>query len=253
MGVLMYGLVIPVFNEEMRLNIQYFLEISEIPNLELLFVDDGSTDMTVNILNGLALKKSNISILELEENAGKSEAVRVGLNSLMKDPKFDAVGFIDSDGAFSVEDIYNLISHMADVGSSGLNWWWTSRVKLSYNNVDRSKIRHFIGRVISLFLGLGFKGLPYDTQSGLKFFSINEYLAILLSEPFETRWFFEIELLIRAKNFCNVPELIVIVPVLNWHEVEGSKLKFRHCISISKELVNIKFLQFGYRKKYAKI
>jgi dolichyl-phosphate beta-glucosyltransferase len=249
----MYGLVIPVFNEDRRLNTQYFLEISDIPDLEVLFVDDGSTDMTVDILTRLALIKSNINILELEANVGKSEAVRAGLNSLIQDPKFDAVGFIDADGAFSVKDIYNLISHMTGVASSGLNWWWTSRVKLPYNVVERSKIRHFIGRVISLFLGLGFQGLPYDTQSGLKFFSTNKYLAIFLSEPFRTRWFFEIELLIRAKNFYNVAKFIVIVPVLNWHEIEGSKLKFRHCISISKELFYIKYLQYGYRKKFVKI
>jgi glycosyltransferase involved in cell wall biosynthesis len=249
----MYGLVIPVFNEEKRLDIQYFLKISEIPNLEMLFVDDGSTDATVDILTSLVSLKSNISILELVENVGKSEAVRAGLNGLMQDLKFDAVGFIDSDGAFGVEDVSNLISYMTDVAPSGQNWWWTSRVKLPENEVERSRIRHIIGRIISSFLGLGFKGLPYDTQSGLKFFSINSYLAIFLSEPFKTRWFFEIELLIRAKNFFNVAELIVMVPVLNWHEVKGSKLKFRHCISITKELLYIKSLQYGYRKKYASI
>jgi glycosyltransferase involved in cell wall biosynthesis len=249
----MYGLIVPVFNEEKRLNIDYFLEISKIPSLELLFVDDGSTDSTPQILANFVSTKDNVRLLRLEENVGKSEAVRIGLNQLITDSRLQAVGFIDSDAAFGVEDVSNLIEHITGTNSPAFSWWWTSRMKLPQNNVKRSNIRHLIGRLISFFLGLGFKGLPYDTQSGLKFFSNNQHLAFFLREPFKTRWFFEIELLIRARDYFTMSEFIVVVPVLNWREVKGSKLKFRNCVSIGKELLYVKSIQFKYRLKYARI
>ena len=249
----MYGLVVPVFNEEKRLDIEYFLEISRIPSLELLFVDDGSIDSTPQILSDLVLTGGNISILRLEENVGKSEAVRAGLNAFLLEPKFDAIGFIDSDGAFGVGDINNLIESMTGVASGDARWWWTSRVKLPQNFIERSKVRHLIGRLIAALLGLGHKGLPYDTQSGLKFFSTSQEFTFFLSQPFKTRWFFEIELLIRARPYFTTDKLIVAVPVLSWHEVKGSKLKFRNCVSIGKELLYIKFIQFEYLLNLRKI
>jgi glycosyltransferase involved in cell wall biosynthesis len=242
----MFGLVIPVFNEEKRLDLNYFLKIAEIKNLEVLFVDDGSTDQTRQILNPLVRSKTNFHLLASNRNVGKSEAVRMGLNELIKDSKFYAVGFMDSDAAFGVDNLTNIIEIMEDSNLSNSTWWWTSRRKSSDNVVERSRTRHVIGRVISQLLGVRFKGLPYDTQSGLKFFVANKEFESLLAVEFKTKWFFEIELLIRARSILQQLDLIVEVPVVSWREVSGSKLGVLNFVQIVKEIILIKLMQLGF-------
>jgi dolichyl-phosphate beta-glucosyltransferase len=239
----MFGLVIPVFNEEKRLDLNYFLELAEVKNLEVLFVDDGSTDQTRRILRALVRSKTNFHLLASDRNVGKSEAVRMGLNELIKDSKFYAVGFMDSDAAFGVVDLRNIIEIMENSNLSNSTWWWTSRRKSSNNVVERSRTRHVIGRVISQLLGVGFKNLPYDTQSGLKFFVASKEFESLLVVEFKTKWFFEIELLIRARSILQPIDLIVEVPVVSWREVTGSKLGIRNFCQIVNEIIQIKFLQ----------
>jgi hypothetical protein len=170
----------------------------------------------------------------------------MGLNELIKDSKFYAVGFMDSDAAFGVDNLTNIIEIMEDSNLSNSTWWWTSRRKSSDNVVERSRTRHVIGRVISQLLGVRFKGLPYDTQSGLKFFVANKEFESLLAVEFKTKWFFEIELLIRARSILQQLDLIVEVPVVSWREVSGSKLGVLNFVQIVKEIILIKLMQLGF-------
>jgi len=79
------SVVIPFFNEEQNIPLlveQLRKEISGmgIDDYELIFVDDGSSDGTVNLLQSLMKEDERIVLLELSRNFGHQVAVSAGLD-----------------------------------------------------------------------------------------------------------------------------------------------------------------------------
>ncbi len=92
-----YSIVIPVFSEEKNL-IASFTKINDIIRAlnepyEIIFIDDGSTDNTWNILLGLAKKHPFLKLIKLSRNFGKEFALSAGL----KMARGNAVITIDAD------------------------------------------------------------------------------------------------------------------------------------------------------------
>jgi len=75
------SIVIPCYNEASRLNQDEFRRyLAASPQMSLVFVNDGSTDHTLEILQSLkAGMPAQIDVLDKKVNAGKGEAVRSGL------------------------------------------------------------------------------------------------------------------------------------------------------------------------------
>jgi len=57
-------MVVPCYNEEKRLNLEYWNELIDIAGTKWIFVNDGSTDNTLNLLQGI----KNASVISLEKN-----------------------------------------------------------------------------------------------------------------------------------------------------------------------------------------
>jgi polyisoprenyl-phosphate glycosyltransferase len=91
------SLVLPVFNEEAILRelcCQIIGSLSTIDSeLELLFVDDGSTDGSAQLLDQLAQNDSRVRVLHLSRNFGHQAALQAGLTHATG----DAVIVMDSD------------------------------------------------------------------------------------------------------------------------------------------------------------
>ena len=97
-------IVIPCFNEARRLSAEAFETVPAGRRIEYLFVDDGSTDGTGSLLAALAAKSPHCSVLTLDQNGGKAEAVRRGiLAAAGRSPDF--VGFWDADLATPLEEL----------------------------------------------------------------------------------------------------------------------------------------------------
>ena len=238
-------LVVPCYNEASRWNSEYWRDVLQVEGVRWLFVDDGSSDETLCILQGLRSDGSDgsVEVLQQPKNRGKAEAVRAGLLSLLARGDVQGpVGFMDADGAFEPADIRRLVSLQT---SSGEHYEavWSSRVALAGRAIHRSIWRHYVSRAIATVVCWRDPTIPYDTQSGFKIFEASPTLSAVLREPLRTRWMFEPELLARWKTVTGRPLRVWEEPLTAWSEVAGSHLRGRELLRISRELVTVKVEQ----------
>jgi glycosyltransferase involved in cell wall biosynthesis len=237
-------LVVPCYNEEARLDDKAFLSLVRgDPEIQLLFVNDGSEDTTADRLSALQAKESGaIRVLTLTHNQGKAEAVRQGLLRALASGA-PIVGYQDADLATPIAEVDRLCRMFrADTKSVLL----ASRVLLLGRDIQRKAVRHYIGRVFasaaSVMLGLK----VYDTQCGTKLFRATPQLAAALAEPFLSRWIFDVELLGRlVVGSSGTPPLdlndFVEEPLLSWHDVPGSKLRTRDAGGAVRDMARVAY------------
>ncbi|HPK41329.1 MAG TPA: glycosyltransferase family 2 protein [Candidatus Cloacimonadota bacterium] len=74
------SLIIPAFNEESSIKILYKEIIEHISgyDYEVIFIDDGSTDKTLEIMRAIALEDTCVRVISLRKNFGKSSALQIG-------------------------------------------------------------------------------------------------------------------------------------------------------------------------------
>jgi glycosyltransferase involved in cell wall biosynthesis len=235
-------LVIPCYNEAQRLPFEEFNEFlsSEYSlNLMLLFVNDGSTDNTLEVLNKLKTKYPNqVEVYDLQANAGKAEAVRKGFLKAFES-KPELVGFADADLSVKLKEMSKLFNVALE--SAHLNIVMGSRIKRMGSEIVRSEVRHILGRVFSTFASWILKLAIYDTQCGAKVFR-REQTEQIFQQKFITSWLFDIELIARYRNlygkkFCY--QTIYEYPLNQWIEVGGSKLKLSHYFKVPAQLFRI--------------
>jgi|688.fasta_scaffold402647_2 glycosyltransferase involved in cell wall biosynthesis len=233
--------IVPCYNEEFRLDIDYWNELISKFDYNWIFVNDGSTDQTKKKLEEI----SGIKILELTQNSGKAEAIRFGANHIIekhKDLDF-ILAYIDSDGAFDLKDISrNFEIFSQKVLQEQYQTVWATRVALSGRKINRSSVRHYTSRIIISLIGLKFRNLPYDPQTGFKIFMMNRDLRKIFEKEFKTRWFFDIEIINRFKTNSGKEIKIWEEPVNFWKDVNGSKLNFKQYIRVLMELLIVLFV-----------
>jgi len=223
-------IVIPCYNEATRLQVSKFKAFScATPAVRFLFVNDGSTDRTAWVLEGLHQDDpQHFAICHLAENGGKAEAVRQGLLCVFEaTPAY--VGYWDADLATPLDTLVDFCA-LLDVRPD-LEMVFGARVQLLGRVIERRAVRHYLGRVFATAASL-LLGLPiYDTQCGAKLFRASPALHALLQEPFVTRWLVDIEILarlIQTRRGTALPQaedIIYELPLPEWRDVAGSKVK----------------------------
>jgi dolichyl-phosphate beta-glucosyltransferase len=220
-------LVVPCFNEEKRLDRVAFAGLARTSDLDVLFVDDGSKDGTIGVLRELeALSPAKVGVLALEKNEGKGEAVRRGMLEGLR-LGAGVVGYADADLATPPEELLRLRALVREGGPSVIVG---SRVLVVGTQIERSLVRHLLGRVFATFAANIVKMPFYDTQCGAKFFRDTPALRAALVRPFLSRWAFDIELLGRLRiGTRDVPGLPVAdfreAPLERWIDIPDSKLR----------------------------
>jgi dolichyl-phosphate beta-glucosyltransferase len=233
--------VVPCFNEESRLRPELFYEFSLAnPDYRFIFVNDGSSDRTGEILHELeARAPERLRVMDLEANAGKAEAVRLGiLNALERNPF--AVAFWDADLATPLGELPSFLDILYDRPSVELVAG--SRVKLMGRTIERKMTRHLSGRIFATMASLTLNLPFYDTQCGAKMLRVTERTSLLFSQPFGSRWLFDVEIcarLVRAKGRDATEASIVEYPVREWLDVDGSKLSYWDFLRAVRELGEI--------------
>jgi glycosyltransferase involved in cell wall biosynthesis len=237
------AIVIPLYNEEHRFNFGYFQSIGKkySQDVDFVLVDDGSSDRTSEIAHKISAQFSNFRILELGENLGKAEAIRIGFRYILQSQtKYRGLGFMDSDGAFDLADLTNSIN-LFDLKCMNDSYEaiFMSRLAISGRNIERNTLRHFFGRVVSRIIKCGLPNSPWDTQAGLKIFKSTEEFSRTIQVPFRTRWLFEVEILQRV--FVSRREVLRIweEPLHNWVDVKGSKIGIAQFVNIASSVLTI--------------
>ena len=229
-------MIVPCFNEEKRINLDYWNKLSEITNVNWIFVNDGSNDGTKNLLTQI----SNSSLINLERNSGKAEAIRKGILETFNKNQSDIFhfGYLDADSAFKFEDIKNIIKLYFSKESTH-DSHWGSRVALSGRNITRNNIRHILSRILITIFGYRLGNLPYDPQTGFKIFKFNKVQMSIFDKNFETKWFVDLEILLRFKAISNKDMKVWEEPVNTWKDIAGSKILGLELITVFRDLVKI--------------
>lgn len=247
-------IVVPCYNEERRLNIDSFLKFKNVSHeISFLFVNDGSTDGTLRILESLRESRpSEFSVLNLQPNRGKAEAVRQGTLAASK-VQPDYIGFWDADLATPLDTIAAFV----DLAESRpeLQVIIGSRVKLLGRRIERRPVRHYVGRVFATVVSTMLDLAVYDTQCGAKLFRASPSMYAVFREPFTSRWIFDVEILarlIQSRRGNDLPQardIIYEFPLTEWRDVPGSKLGYSDFFRAGWDLLKIHNRYFSGQSK----
>ena len=258
-GLAHAAIVIPFYNEERRFQRAQLVELARHPSLELVVVDDGSRDRTAELLDELAADVARsattagtIHVVKLAKNVGKGEAVRRGMRIAMERGK-QTVGFTDADFATRPSEVIELLQELE--ARADLDVLIASRVLLVGRKVERKAVRHYLGRIFATLAANILRTPFYDTQCGAKLFRVTPMLASALSEPFVSRWAFDIELLgrllIGTATVKAVPlERMREVPLEEWVDIGGSKVTPAAMVKTLADLALIE-MELGRRRRAA--
>ena len=234
------ALIVPCHDEAARLAPAEFLALARSrPDLSLVFVDDGSTDGTAGVLEAIQrAAPDRIAVLRLPANVGKGEAVRQGMVSALS-AGARAVGYLDADLSTPAAEMVRVVDALDESGAGAV---LGSRVRLLGRAIERRPLRHYLGRAFATLASMALRIPVYDTQCGAKVFRAGPALRAALSRPFRTRWIFDVELLERllaggggARGLSQGDFLEV--PLREWRDVGGSKLRARAMIGAGFQLL----------------
>ena len=236
-----FCLVIPCYNEELRLDVAAFERfLTATPDASLCLVNDGSSDGTGTVLADIARHyPERVLVVTLPANAGKAEAVRHGMLRAHAWKRFGWVGYWDADLAAPLGEAVAM--HRLAASRPGVLFVLGLRLNRLGASVHRTPQRHYPGRVFATCASLVL-GLPvYDTQCGAKLVEAS-MVPPLFGEPFASRWIFDVELLARLRNQIGKDAMrtaCVEMPLQEWHGVSGSKIRFSAMLRAPLELLAI--------------
>jgi len=235
-------IVIPCYNEASRLEWKIFSDYAgEHPNVHFLFVNDGSSDATGEILAAMSEKnKGQFACINRAYNLGKAQSVREGVLYSLSWREFDYIGYFDADLATPLEEIDWLLNHLQEDPDIVLAFG--SRRKTRKNMIERNALRHNLGRLYAGFI-TGLLSLDiYDTQCGAKIFKTSTAKQIFQS-PFIDRWLFDVEIFCRIKKMTGKKARAVIKEVVlrRWEEKGHSRIRKIDILKLPVKTVRIFF------------
>ena len=210
------SIVIPAYNEEQRIagTLDTIFEYLKAQSFaaEIIVVDDGSTDQTVELCRSYTDQHPNLRTLKLPKNRGKGCAVRTG----MLDAKGDYVLMSDADLATPIEELDAF-------------WPWMHQdfdIVIASRALPNSSLvihqpfhREVLGRCFNLVVqALAVPGVK-DTQCGFKLFTkkaSDAVFRICKSDGYS----FDIEALYVARRM----KLKIKEAPVHWKHIDGSKV-----------------------------
>ena len=240
--------VVPCYNEARRLNTRAFTQCRISGHwVEFLFVNDGSADGTLEVLQQLrCASPDTIRVRDQQPNQGKAEAVRAGMLEALETGA-DFVGYWDADLATPLAALPRFLEVFED--RPDVSAVLGSRVKLLGRTIERRAWRHYLGRVFATLVSEMLRLAVYDTQCGAKLFRSTPALRSVLARRFTTSWLFDVEILARmiSENpggTAAVARSLYELPLDEWRDVPGSKLTGRAYARAATSILKL-YLEYG--------
>lgn len=231
------SLVIPAFNEEARIaksldRILNFLRSQPYP-AEVIIVDDGSCDQTVNVVRKIALGTDRLRILQSGANYGKGWAIRSG----MLEARGSYLFFTDADLSVPIEVLPLFVAKLVD----GFDVTIGTRQKTgAFIEVHQPRYRELMGktytRLSNWILGLQVS----DFTCGFKGFRRAAARELFFRQRLR-RWSFDSEILYlaRLKGYR-----VLEIPV-TWRNDEATKVRlWKDAITSFLGLIQIRLHDF---------
>jgi len=222
-------LVIPCYNEAARLDVETLRQhAKDAPTVGFVLVNDGSSDATLGILRGLeGDDPDHFTVIDQQPNAGKAAAVHRGMVHALR-AGVTRAGYWDADMATPLSELPRFIDILDTHPHCDIVWG--ARVQMLGRSIRRSAVRHYLGRVFATLVSILLRLPTYDTQCGAKLFRVTPDVTRLFVGPFLTRWTFDVEIVARLTRLCRdrprmPPEQCIYeLPLMQWHDVEGSSV-----------------------------
>ena len=240
------SIIIPAYNEENRIvnsldELKKFIDESNY-NCEIIIVDDGSKDRTIQVVHDFFSNNNLLNIYTLIENKtnkGKGFAVRKGLEKASG----EFILFTDADFSTPINECKKMI----EILKQGYDIVIGSRALKDSNLIKRQNIiRMSMGKFFNLMVKLITKLEFNDTQCGFKIFtkdSKTKLLPYLKIDDFS----FDVEILYVAKKLnLKIKE----IPV-SWTNSPNSKVKIiKDSLKMFRSLIKIRNLHVQTLRKF---
>ena len=220
------SVIIPVFNEAKTL--AEVVKMVERVNIdkEIIAVDDGSTDGSLDILNNI-VSKSRIRLIKHNRNFGKGAAIKSGL----KIASGDIIIIQDADLETDPQDFYRLIKPIVDGETKAVFGYRTAKKPAS--------VYWWGGKTVSLITHLLYGGDIKDVNNGYKVMTRDLWRSLdLKSDHFQICEEITAKLLRRKEKIIQIP-----TRYFPRTKKEGKKLGFKDGIVSILTLLKFRFFR----------
>ena len=176
------SIIVPVYNEQDSLN-QLYAEIKDNVqdkySWELIFINDGSSDKSKEIILDLVNSDSNVKLIDFLINKGKSEALNTGF----KKCSGNVVLTLDADLQDDPNEIGAFVSKVKE--TNGLVSGWKKNRLDSISKRIQSKIFNFVLRFLTKIklhdFNCGFKAYPLDAVKMINIYGgLHRFIPVLV-------------------------------------------------------------------------
>ncbi len=225
------SVIIPAWNEEGRMSaslkrVAAFVQ-GQTQAIEVIVVDDGSTDATPAIVEGFGREHPFIRLIR-NSHGGKGAAVKTGV--AQAEGQYLIIS--DTDLSVPIEELPKFLPPTLD----GYDIAIASREVQGANRINEPYYRHLMGRVYNLLVRLLAVPGIQDTQCGFKAFR-REVACELF--PYQTieGWGFDVEILFIAQRFGY---RIVEVPVIWYYGAESKVNPVKDTLGMVSDLWQVR-------------
>lgn len=172
--------VIPVLNEAQSLQQLYHEIIAgcKTDNYEIIFIDDGSTDASYNIMSALAEKDSQVKLIRFRRNFGKAAALQTGFSLATGEIIFTMDADLQDDPA----EIPNFITKL-EQGYDLVSGWKRKRRDPLHKTIPSKLFNYVTARTFKLKLrdyNCGYKAYRHPLEKELNLYGeMHRYIPAL--------------------------------------------------------------------------
>ena len=229
-SIMQISAIIPVYNQEVE--IPFLLKRlrealnSTLLNYEIIIVNDGSRDNTLDILKKEKKLDEHMRVISYPQNKGKGYAVKKGIMHT----RGDIVLFVDGDLEISPDAIKDYVKEL-----------WTCDLVIASKSHPLSKVnvpasRKVLSRIFNFYVQIATGIKLKDTQSGLKAGNGNALRKIFNIICID-RYAFDVELLAIATALnMRIKELPIEITLTHRFRVNDIVKMFIDVIAISHRL-----------------